>query len=53
MEKSIAIQILEVLYRQIDTDAIELPCICFHQQIKNEHLTALSMAIDSLKEELK
>lgn len=50
MEKVTAIEILKMLYRKIETEQIHLDCVCFQEEIKNEHLTALSMAINSLKE---
>ena len=50
MEKSTAIQILEFLSHKIETDQIELGSLLFREEIKNEHLVALSMAIKSLKE---
>ena len=51
MEKSTAIQILKLLYHKIKTDQIDLGNLYFRKENKDEHLVALSMAIDSLKEE--
>ena len=53
MEKYTAIQILELLSHKIETDQIDLGSLCFREEIKNEYLVALSMAMDSLKEETK
>ena len=50
MEKSTAIQILEFLFHKIETDQIDLGSLWFREEIKNEHLVALSMAINSLRE---
>ena len=53
MEKSTAIQILELLSHKIETNQIDFGSLNFREEIKNEHLVALSMAMDSLKEEPK
>ena len=50
MEKSTAIQILELLSHKIETDQIDLGSLLFQKEIKSEHIVALSMAIDSLRE---
>ena len=50
MEQSTAIQILKLLSHKIETDQIDLGSLLFREEIKNEHLVALSMAIKSLKE---
>ena len=51
MEKSTAIQILEILSHKIETDQIDFGSLCFREEIKTEHLIALSMAIKSLRED--
>ena len=53
MEKSTAIQILELLSRNISEDKIEIDNGPWHKEIKREHLQALAIAIDNLKEETK
>ena len=49
MEKYTAIQILELLSHKIETEQIDLGSLCFREEIKKEHLVALSMAINSFK----
>lgn len=51
MEKEIVIRILESLYKNIDLDAIEIPCGNLYTPIKEEYLIALSIAITALKED--
>ena len=49
MEKTTAIQILEILSRNIADDKIEIDNGPFYKEIKKEHLQALAIAIDNLR----
>ena len=51
MEKPTAIRILELLRRKIADDKIIVDDGMWQKEIKKEHLTALSIAIDNLKKE--
>lgn len=51
MEKSTAIRILELLSSHILDDKIIIDNGMWQKEIKKEHLTALSIAINNLKKE--
>lgn len=53
MEKSTAIRILELLSRNIAEDKIQIDDGLFQKEIKREHLIALSIAINNLREAIK